>query len=103
MRAHMARTRPGTSPKVFAAFCKNVVAFNEDASIVGDCATVEVAEVEGVTATMGIEDAEAVRSSWVSSVPSPKYARLTVRHNWREEMDSRLVFMGTYGFERGLG
>jgi len=45
----MARTRPGTSPKVFAAFCKNIVAFNGDPPIVGDCAAVEVAEVQGVT------------------------------------------------------
>jgi len=44
---------------------------------------------------MRIEDAEAVRSSWVSPLPSPNYARLTVHHNWREEIDGRLVLMGS--------
>ena len=56
----MVRTRPGTSPQAFAAFRKNVVAFNGDPSGVGDCAAVEDAESVGVTVTMGIEDAEAV-------------------------------------------
>ena len=56
----MVRTRPGKSPKAFAAFRKNFVAFNGDPSGVGDCDAVEDAEGEGVTVTMGIEDAEAV-------------------------------------------
>jgi hypothetical protein len=61
--AHIARMRPGISPKAFTAFRKNVVAFDGDPPGVGDCAAVEDAEAEGVTTTIEIEDAEAVRSS----------------------------------------
>ena len=56
-------TRPEIYPKTFTAFRKNVAAFHGDPPGIGDYASVEGAESQDVTATMGIEDKEAVRST----------------------------------------